>query len=42
MKLILKQLNQQLAAVAKGLSTIKLKNTITNKIEISKIFDWFD
>jgi hypothetical protein len=35
-------LNQQLAAVAKVLSTIN-ENTITaNKIEISKIFDWFE
>jgi hypothetical protein len=43
MKLTEAKLNQQLAAVAKVLSTIKRKNTITtNKIEISKIFDWFE
>jgi hypothetical protein len=36
------KLNQQLAAVAKVLSTIKLKTPSANKIEISKIFDWFE
>ena len=37
------KLNQQLAAVAKSFINDKTKNTITiNKIEISKIFDWFE
>jgi hypothetical protein len=37
------KLNQQLATVAKSFINDKTKNTITsNKIEISKIFDWFE
>jgi hypothetical protein len=36
------KLNQQLAAVAKVLSTIKRKTSQQKKIEISKIFDWFE
>ncbi|SEA67813.1 Protein of unknown function, DUF547 [Flavobacterium gillisiae] len=36
------KLDQQLAAVSKSFINDKTKNTITaNKIEISKIFDWF-
>jgi hypothetical protein len=43
MKPILQQLDKQLEAVAKSFINDKTKNTITaNKIEISKIFDWFE